>query len=395
MKKLKRLLLLVSVIWMVSGLSSCVYDEPVDPVEKERLILIYAVAANSLQYNLTLDMQEIIKAAPQLDLDRNKVLVYSVVNSGECKLQQLVKDKTGNYKFDLVTTFPDLPLSTSPQRMSEVFDYVAENFNYEYTGLVLWSHATGWVPWFGGNTPVKDEENKRKAFGQDKYEGSEYWMNINDLAETIPSGMFDFIWFDCCYMANIETIYQLREKTPFIIGYVTEIASDGMPYDLTMPLLLKKEPDLISAAENLYDYYINKGIAVSVSITDTEKLDLLAEASSNIFMQGMFPSDFVPSTIQNYGRQGYKFYDMKQLLDAYQDIDEDMKEQLNAAFNEAVICKYISKYDFNNKPINTGDYSGLSMHHFEDNGSQKNDFYKDLDWYKATRQGFEELQPVE
>ena len=387
MKRLVRIKCLLMALFVLSVcMSSCIYeDEPIYPPEKERLILIYAVAANNLQYNLTLDMQEILKIASTLDLDRNKVLVYSVVNSGECKLQQLVKDKKGNYNFDDVITFSDLPLSTSPERMQEVYDYVNENYDYPEKGLILWSHATGWVPWFGGNTPDQAEQDKRKAFGQDKFEGGEYWMNITDLAEAIPTGMFDFIWFDCCYMANIETIYQLREKTPYIIGYVTEIASDGMPYHLTMPYLLKKEPNLVGAAENLYDYYSNKGIAVSVSIIDTSKLDLLAEASSNIFSQGILPPDFIPSGIQNYGRQGYKFYDMKQLLDIYQDVGEGLKMQLNAAFEEAVIYKAISDYDFNDKPINVSDYSGLSMHNYTDDGSQNNAFYRELDWFKSTR----------
>lgn len=372
-------------ILLIPIFSSCKEDEPEIAPDPESLILIYAVAANNLEYNLTLDMREILTVAPQLGLERNKVLVYSVVKSGECKLQQLVKDKKGNYNFDLVTTFPDLPLSTSPERMQDVYHYVNENYDYPEKGLILWSHATGWVPWFGGNTPDQVEQDKRKAFGQDKFEGGEYWMNITDLAEAIPTGIFDFIWFDCCYMANIETIYQLREKTPYIIGYVTEIASDGMPYHLTIPYLLKKEPNLVAAAENLYDYYMNKGIAVSVSIIDTGKLDLLAEASSSIFSQGVFPPDFFPYNIQNYGRQGYKFYDMKQLLDIYQDVGEGLKMQLNAAFEEAVIYKAISDFDFNDEPIIVSDYSGLSMHNYTDDGSQNNAFYKELDWFKSTR----------
>lgn len=385
MKIFYKAIYILASLFMVSGFASCSSDEPQQPQEKERLILIYAVAANNLQYSLTLDMQEILKAGPTLDLERNKVLVYSVVNSGECNLQQLVRNKKGEYKFEQVISFPELPLSTSPERMSDVFSYINENYSYPERGLILWSHATGWVPWFGGNTPEQSEQEKRKAFGQDKYDGGEYWMNITDLADAVPAGMFDFIWFDCCYMANIETIYQLREKSPYIIGYVTEIDSDGMPYDLTMPYLLKKEPDLIAAAESLYEYYINKGKPVSVSITDTGKLESLAEASSNIFRHGAFPPDFSFSSVQNYGRQGYKFYDMKQLLDAYRDVDENLKEQLNAAFEEAVIYKAISNYDFNHHSINVEQYSGLSMHHYIGNGSSNEEFYRTLEWFKATR----------
>lgn len=381
----KTVYLLIILLISVSGFSACSSDEPLDKAEKERLILIYAVAANNLQYNLKYDMQEILDIAPKLNLANNKVLVYSVVNSGECILQELRKNKSGKYEFVTVMTFPELPLSTSGERIAEVMEAVVAKYDYPYKGLVLWSHADGWLPW-GQSTPdFPDGDNeKRKSFGWDNYQGQTYKTNITTLAEAIPAGTFDFIWFDCCYMANIETIYQLRDKTDYVVASVLEIAQDGMPYQLTMPYLLQKTPDLKSAAFEFYSYYDSHYIAVSVSITDTSQLEYLAEVTKSVFRLGTPPTAL--SNIQTYQRSlSEKFYDMGQLLRSYTNVDSQLEDALNDAFSNAVTYKLISDFDFNNKPINTRDYSGLSMHHYINSGSPNETFYQTLDWFMATR----------
>lgn len=371
------LLLLPSVL-----ATSCSSDEPEEPAEKERLILIYAIAANNLQYNLHYDMEEIISAGKKLNLRNNTVLIYSVDRTGECKLQELRKYKNQDkYYFETVKIYPTLPLSTSPERIKTVIEDVALNYDYPNKGLVLWSHADGWIPWFGGDTPL---EEKRRSFGIDEFEDKTYKTNITDLSEAIPAGMFDFIWFDCCYMANIETIYQLRTKTPYIIGSVLEIAADGMPYNLTMPYLLQKESDLQNAAFEFYKYYDLDYTPVSVSIIDTSYLNSLAEATKEILKNGESPT--LLSGIQTYQRNlNVKFYDMGQLLNSYTGLDEEIRKEFDTAMNNAVVYKLISDYDFNRRPINVKEYSGLSIHYFVNNGDSYNNYYKELDWYQQTR----------
>lgn len=381
-KYCKFLCILVTCLSMISILTACSDNEPESYKKGDRLILIYAVAANNLQPNLRYDMQEMLYAAPALDLNKNTVLVYSVVNSGECLLQQLRNNKGNNPEFVTVKKFDELPLSTSEERISEVIEYVAANYRYSKKGLVLWSHADGWLPWFQGSTP---SGVKKKSFGWDNYENATYKTNINSLSEAIPEGVFDFIWFDCCYMANIETVYQLRAKAEHIVGSVLEIANDGMPYDLTLPYLLKNEPDLNGAAFQLFRYYDSSYVPVSVSVMNTGNLDLLADATSRILRQGNPPASF--SSIQTYQRSPItvKFYDMGQLLESYSGVSVELKEDLEEAFEKVVEYKLISEYDFNGKAINVKDYSGLSMHHYTDDGSGNDEFYRLLDWYQATR----------
>ena len=364
------------------SLTGCKDDSDEPKITKgESLVLIYAVAANNLQPYLPLDMNEMLEAARTINLEKNKVLVYSVDNSAQCILQEIRKQKkTGKYEFYTIKTFPELPLSTSKERIKEVISYVNDYFQYKSKGLVLWSHADGWLPW-DASTP---EEDKRKSFGVDIYDGKTYKTNITLLSEAIPDGVFDYIWFDCCYMGNIETIYQLKSKAPYIVGYVMEIYALGMPYNLTLPYLMKPQADLEGAAYELYKYYDSENIAVSVSVTDTRMLDELAEASREIFLTGNPPTTFYD--IQTYQRNlSVRFYDMGQLLNSYTNVSPEAKNNLKEAFDKAVVCKYITPFDFNYKSVNVKDYSGLSMHHYTPGNGQNEEFYRELDWFKATR----------
>lgn len=395
MKKFLKFLCLLTVIFIASGgLGSCSGDEPSQPEKPSdsgdgRLILVYAVAANNLQSYLYLDKQEMMNAGPRLDLDNNKLLVYSVVNNGDCILQELRKND-GKYEFATIAEFDSLPLSTSPERITEVINYVNDKFQYDKKGLVLWSHADGWLPWFAGSTP---NGVKQKSFGWDNFDGGTYKTNINALAEAIPAGIFDFIWFDCCYMANIETIYELRDKTDYIVGSVLETPAEGMPYDLTMPYLLRSDAELEKAAEAFYQEYMGRNpstpvsslyYGVSISIIDTSYLYLLADAAKEIFNTGIAPTSL--SGIQTYQRSlSEKFYDMGQLLRSYYGVSEESWQTLAEAFGEVVVFKRISPYDYNVKPVNVEAYSGLSMHHYLDSGSSNEMFYQSLDWFKATR----------
>lgn len=394
---MKRNAIFLSVLlFFASGLivfSSCTDSEPEEPEEenryeddsqypKERLILIYAIAANNLETNLKLDMNEILEAAPDLNIKNNAVLLYSVDNTGDCTLKKLVKNlSTNRYEFKEETSFDQLPLSTSEERISEVIKYVSDNYDYPYKGLILWSHADGWLPWFEGSSPSM---SRRNSYGWDNFGGATYKTNITSLSEAIPENVFDFIWFDCCYMANIETIFQLKDKTDCIIGSVMEIHSNGMPYNLTMPCLLRKDPQLIEAAYRLFTSYEEESVPVSISVIDTHALDDLAQIAGEIFQNCGSPQNL--TSIQTYQRNlTEKFYDLEQLLNSYSEITLETKLKLKEVLKQVVKFKLISKYDFNFRTINVDDYSGLSMHNYIDNGSMNNQFYQILDWFKATR----------
>lgn len=389
-------------------LSACGDDEAgISPdmiSDPDHVMLVYAVASNNLSENLELDMAEMLAAADRYDSGKNVVVVYSVTPDGRCVLRRMTSLYGGSErKFVEIKEYPRLPLSVDKERIREVIDDVRTMFDgVSRRSLVLWSHGTGWTPFFGklpagddseGDSEDDSEDNAmrtgsghKRSFGWDSYEGTHYECNITDLAEAIPDSFFEFIWFDCCYMSNIETLYQLRHKAEWIVAYPTEIYSPGLPYDQILPLLMSERPDLKGSAETLFKYYDSRSMAVTVAVTETRWLEDVATAAANLIDDNNLPG----GSLQNYARSGYgPFYDFGQTLTSYPGATSGAKESFEDALDRAVVVKYASERDFNRVEIRPENYSGVSVHLFSDSDvSAQSDFYRTTDWYKATRGRF-------
>lgn len=392
----KYLTIIMTIVTMLVC-SSCdkEMNEP-KPKEQSRTVLIYAVASNNLSSYLDKDMEEMIVAAPSVKGlgDNVRVLLYSVAskNASEATIAELSKNYDGSYDFKTLKSYDRETFSTDPKRMSEVFADLRQMAPANNYGLIFWSHATGWLPDFSAH----QLPGMQKSFGWDTYENTTDKCDIIELADAIPDRMFDYIWFDACYMMSIETAYQLRDKCDYIGGYPTEDWSPGMNYDSTLPLLTAVEPDLVGAGKSFFDYYNDSNMAVTVSVIATKGLENLAAASSEIYSKGTRPESAFG--FQDYGRSPYRgLYDFGQFTRAYlpsnsdNDDNDDNAENLNTAFSKALedVLLYggcTSKDFYGN--INAFDpdiYSGMSCHFPDTFSEAQEEYYRRLDWYQATK----------
>lgn len=117
-------------------------------------------------------------------------------------------------------------------------------------------------------------------------ESNRDYINVDELADAIPDSRFETIWFDCCYMAGIEVIYQFRNKCRTFVGYPTEVWLEGMPYDMTLPFLMKTVPDITGAARTFFDYYNEVRDPVTVTVVDMSKLEPVADAAKAVYASG-------------------------------------------------------------------------------------------------------------
>ena len=84
-------------------------------------------------------------------------------------------------------------------------------------------------------------------------------MNVTTLARVLEDENFSFIYFDCCFMMSVETLYEMRNTAPVIAGSVTELPVDGMPYHLNLSSFFRQgSADLIQAAKTLLSISIAK-----------------------------------------------------------------------------------------------------------------------------------------
>ena len=387
---MNRLLTLLFAISILSLLPSCgeKKDEP-KPSGTSRTVLIYAVASNNLASDLVSDRNEMIQAAPDVaGLGSDvRVLLYSVPSQSatEATLTELSKDPAGNWSFQPVKTYTREVFSTDPKRMREVFADLREEAPANSYGLILWSHGTGWIPNFSDH---QLPSGMQKSYGMDKYHGVTDYCDIDELATAIPDRMFDYIWFDLCYMMGIEVAYQLRDKCDYIAGYPTEDWSMGMNYETTLPMLAAPQPDLAGAGRAFYDYYSDRNMAVTVTVVRTEGLDRLAVAAKEIYAYGSRPA--TPYGLMNYSRLRTGLYDFGQFSKKWLDTPElksdpeaqRLQAEFDAAIADMTLFAGCSTKNFNGTEGSfvPEEYSGFSCYFPGSGDSATDTYYHTLDW---------------
>lgn len=358
-------------------LGSCHNDEPEPPRVRSTSILLYAVASNNLSYAFTTDMEEIREAGESIDLSEVDFYVYSVQSGDNAHLKRMVKDSEGNVDFETVKVYDRSMYSTDPRRMSDVISTYIGLTHAANRGLILWSHATGWKPEFSDHIVPE----MSYSYGADQYKGKTDYCDILELDTAIPAGIFDYIWFDCCYMSSIECLYQLRDKANYFVGSPMEVAGEGCPYHLVLPLLARSRYSLPDAVEMESRYYSNRGMVYALALVDASALNEVAVAAEK-GVTGKRPS---PLRLQSYHRPPVdRLYDFQQYTHLWGSSLGDAWDELafSTAMEKLVLYKSCSDTDWRKRPIDRDNFSGISVYYFQDLQNEETEHYKKLDWFR-------------
>jgi hypothetical protein len=93
-----------------------------------------------------------------------------------------------------------------------------------------------------------------RAFGG---QGAELQYDLSDVSYAIANSAMkkvEFVSFDDCYMANVETAYELRDVTNYLVASTSEVMGDGFPYDTLFKYMLGT-PDYDNICKTFYNYY--------------------------------------------------------------------------------------------------------------------------------------------
>jgi len=345
---------------------------------KFRTVLVYLAADNSLAAEAYKNMQQMRNALGDID---GNLLVYAKLPNQTAAIYHISNveySKEGQLKIKEYTNHN----SSDPNTLKQVFDDVRDAYPASSYGLILWSHATGWIP--PGMPGIK-----LKSFGDDQ--GRE--MDIKDLAGALPNDL-DFILFDACSMASLEVLYEIKNKAKYIIASPGEVISNGMPYDQTINLFFEKGVQAYESIAQKYFLHYNAmdGLykSATISVIDASKLHAIAQKTKSILnnQQAKF-SDFNRGHVQRMDFDrisnpliAFDFADfMRQNY-----MDESVLD-LNHSIDAAIIYKGNTAY-FNGYQIRT--YSGLTCYiPVLDNEEVVHDYYRTLSWYKDS--GFDQL----
>ena len=298
-----------------------------------RVVLVYMAGDNSLG-GYVRDNLEAMRRGMASAAAGNRTIAYVDTPGGNPRLVEVTASGPKT-----LHAWPSPHNSASAATVREVVSLVRTLAPADRYGLVLWSHGLAWMPswatgyltrskarmaesWpqtkheemlpasFASATPpdsvpvsvtitgpasadrpiptasVPTSWPATKWFGQDTGESPAGYLDTEQLSEAIPSGVFDWMLFDACFMASAETLYALRDKAERIVCSPAEVIADGFPYAEIMTELLRPEPDLRAVCETYYRHYADDPRpayrSATVSLVETSQLEALAVATASV-----------------------------------------------------------------------------------------------------------------
>ena len=408
----------LAAITLSSLIISC---EPYKPEEekyqeKEKTILVYMVGNNNLSSTAFSNLDQMESGfVPKAEEDN--LIIYSHTLNSTPKLIHLYRDKKGNNIRDTVYKFPDIN-SATPKALNNALSVVKTMYPAKENGLILWSHGTGWLPKRYYNQSGKREDvtatassstlsqnqisatqwplppadgdpyaHLVKSFGSESESETNTVeeMNLAEIREALPQKL-NFIIFDACFMGGIETLYELKDSTDYIVSSTAEVLTNGLEYGNMMEHLFKKETDLVGMAKNAYNYYNScsgQSKSLTISVVKCSELEAVAQSAAKIYSNNRDKIATLNTTlVQNYFRfSDYWFFDINDFIENIAPANE--AAEFTAALNKAVIYKATTGKMIN-ITIDPKRFSGVSTYipfHPQDNILEK--FYETLKWEEA------------
>lgn len=285
-------------------------------------------------------------------------------------------------------------IATDPAVMEEVFTDMQTVAPSDSYGLILGSHASGWMK--GTSVPTK-------AFGDD----DGYNIDIPDLADVLKNSFsekLDFVLFDACMMGTAEVGYELRETTSYCIASVMETPVYGFPYDQILPYLYSENVDYSAVCHEFISFNKTKDVWGTCAVMDCSQMENLAsavKAKLSEWEDALFSVSM--RNVQQYGVNNYKYFSYD-VLDFFRELggksgvaETDLNEviaSIQTVLNEAVIAKECIPNPSNSSfRVDEARFCGIGMYipkevndYVSDNISWNNwnDYYKQsISWYRA------------
>ena len=331
-------------------LSACSKDDDEKKTPQTRTVLVYMSAENSLSNYADADLKEIKDASIMLTEDDQLLVWFDRAKQNE--LPWLARIVNGQLKDSVSIANMQISdkddYSSDPHVFEKVLTYAYGHYPaVDGYGLVLWSHASGWLK--------ADSIAYSRAYGVDNGTNSPYsnsgpFLNIPTIRRVLEGQPhLDFIFADCCNFMCLESIYELRNVTDYIVGSPAEIPDPGAPYATVVPEMFKRQ----DAAKGIMQKYAEcyEG-SLPLSVTKTSEMEALAEATNDVLkaIYSRLDTDYPDMTglIHYYNESSRSFssdynifYDAGDFVKRYA-TDAEYK-QWKAAFDRVVIDKAFAK----------------------------------------------------
>lgn len=298
----------------------------------------------------------------------------------------------------------------SAEGIADILNEVKTQANALNYALIVGVHGCGWTyasdwsryPYYARPSVTRPRDNNFSGiqFGPDpnvpltRFFGSvslaENAMDISTLAEDIrESGLkMQYTLFDACYMSNIETAYELKDVTNYMIASGSEIMAAGLPYRSMWSYLNSATPNYSGIVSTSVNFYKNSSAPFcNLAAIDCRQVEKLASVMKEINAQYQLSASVSLDSIQHLdGFRPHLFYDLETYVDSLRPsgyLLDQFKSQLKLTIkasdhtDEAYTCIYSSD-SFKIKNYCGITISDPSQHSVAIKGREK------TGWWKAT-----------
>ena len=419
--------LFICTLSLAATFTSC-GDEAIDveSVNKQTIFVFYPWTGGTNTSGLTSFLENNVDSicegiVAKKGLNNSRVMVFISQNYRKSYLIDLQYD--GNTKTvirDTLKTYDEATYTTA-EGFAEILNEVkrrAEALNYS---LIIGAHGCGWTyksdwvhyPYMArpnagfaqkGNTsyPTATCNFSGIQFGPDpnkpvtRFFGSvsleENALDVPTLAEGIKlSGTkMQYILFDACYMGNVETAYELKDVTNFMISSSSEVMGAGYPYKTIWSYLNSSAPNYLGLVNGTVNFYKNSSVPFcNMAAIDCRQMDNLAQVMKEINSKYTLSSSVPLDSIQPLdGFSPNLFYDMSVYVDSLVpsgSLKDKFNSQMKLTIKAAAHTEqaYTGLMSYRGTTFKVKNYCGLSIsdpsqHSVAIKGREK------TGWWKAT-----------
>lgn len=405
----------------IIGLGSCTEEAvDVDKVNKQTILVFLPWTGGNSSIGLTKALSNNIDSicagiTDKKGLNNTRVLVFFSNNANNSTLFDLTyNDVTKEVSRTPIKTYEGSAYN-SANGFADLLNEVRQNAEALNYALIIGGHGCGWScadDWINYPNQAKSFNTQQTfdtsfsgiQFGADpnnpttRFFGSvdrkENSIDLSTLAEGIKqSGIkMQYILFDVCYMGNVETAYELKDVTNYLIATSSEIMANGIPYRSMWSYLNGTTPNYSSLVNGIVNFYKNSSTPYcNMAAIDCRQLDALANVMKEINQKYTLDTTIPLDSIQPLdGFLPHLSYDMAVYVDSLKPSGY-LKEQFNNQLKKTVKAAAHTEYAYTaldlypEVTIKVKNYCGLSIsdpsqHPVAIRGKEK------TGWWKATHE---------
>ena len=363
MKKILGLLIIVCTMISVVG---CSEAEDLDTINKQTVFVYmpWTGSSSNLYKYFTANLDSIYKGISKKGgLGTSRLVVFLSESASRSSLFEVTYDGSKIQKKTL-KDYSGHDYTTEEgftQLLNDVKGY-AYGLNY---AMIVGSHGVGWT--------FKDDWTnypyRAKSFdGPTGDIRIPYAVDVLAFANAIKNaGMkMQYIYFDDCYMANVEVAYELREVTNYLVASTCEMLAAGTPFATSWTYMASATPNYSSMVNAFVSSYSSSEYPyATMSAIDCRHMDQLALMMKDINSNYKLDESKLDEIQKLDGFEQTIFFDMGSYLEHLCPNTNSFKQVMSVLEKAVPYKDYTEKYYsyIYNKPLtfDITTFSGITI----------------------------------